>query len=81
MGTIRLEDLQRVCPKCKGEGFVQDWQWVNWWAEHNYPPPDGHPLLGIHEEIPCEECDEIGYIPTEEGAAILEFLNTFRGRR
>jgi hypothetical protein len=78
---LTLDDLQTVCPKCKGAGFVQDWQWIQWWEENVDVPPPGHPLLQIHEEIPCEECDELGYIPTEQGKTLLIFLNHFRGRR
>jgi len=78
---FRLDDLRMVCPKCSGAGFVQDWQWIQWWTENNTIPPQGHPLLGVQEEIPCEQCDEIGYIPTEQGEALLSFLNLFRGRK
>lgn len=78
---IRLEDLQTTCPNCKGAGFVQDWQWIQWWAENSDVPPPGHHLLQIQEEIPCRECDEVGYVPTEQGNILLTFLNTFRGRR
>ncbi len=78
---IKLEDLQKVCTQCKGKGFIQDWQWVQWWAENYLPPPDGHPILDINEEIPCDACNQIGYVPTELGNTILEFLNRFRGRK
>ncbi len=78
---IKSADLQTMCPNCKGIGFIQDWQWVQWWAENNFPPPDGHPILDIVEEIPCYACDEVGYVPTELGYTLLEFLNRFRGRK
>ena len=78
---LTLEDLQTRCPNCNGAGFIQDWQWVQWWEENEQPPPDGHRLLEVQEEIPCEACGEIGFIPTEQGRAILDFLNQFRGRR
>ena len=81
MATLRLEDLRRVCPKCNSAGFIQHWQWVQWWAENNDFPPQGHLLFEIPEEIPCEECDEIGYVPTEQGRVLLEFINQFRGRK
>jgi hypothetical protein len=78
---IKIEDLRKVCPKCEGAGFVQDWQWIQWWAENNTVPPEGHPLLEVREEIPCEGCGEIGFIPTEQGEILLSFLNLFRGRK
>lgn len=78
---FKLEDLQTVCPNCNGAGFIQDGRWVRWWAENDQPPPDGHQLLEIQEEMPCEECGEVGFIPTEQGKALLEFLNVFRGRK
>lgn len=79
--TLKLEDLAIRCPRCAGSGFLQDWRWAQWWSENEGPPPPGHRLLSVHEEIPCSECGEIGLIPTAEGQAILEFLNRFRGRR
>ncbi len=78
---ITIDELRTVCPKCKGAGFIQDWQWAQWWAENNLVPPENHPLHSIHEELPCEHCDEIGYVPTEQGRVLLEFMSTFRGRR
>lgn len=79
--AIKLEDLAVRCPRCEGSGFHQDWRWTQWWSENNSPPPPGHRLHEVQEEIPCAECNEIGFLPTEEGQAILEFMNRFRGRK
>lgn len=78
---VTIEDLQQVCSHCSGSGFIQDWQWVQWWAENDDVPPDGHPLHKIQEEVPCEKCNEVGYVPTELGRVFLEFMNHFRGRK
>ena len=78
---LNIDDLRTICPVCKGAGFIQDSDWAMWWAENDRVPPQGHRLLTIQEEIPCEKCDEIGYIPTEQGRAILEFMILFRGRK
>jgi len=78
---FQLDDLEKICGKCKGSGFIQDWQWIQWWQENDAPPPEGHPLLKVQEEIPCEDCNEIGFIPTPMGTALLEFISHFRGRK
>jgi hypothetical protein len=76
---VKIEDLCTECPVCRGAGFLQDPEWALWWTENDSVPPRGHRLFSVQEETPCEACGEIGYIPTEQGRALLEFLNRFRG--
>lgn len=39
-----------------------------------------HATPGEPEELPCDECDGSGFVPTAAGLAILAFLARHRGR-
>lgn len=51
---------RQVCPKCKGEQYVCHPAWQEYWKD---PANQEQPTMP--EEIPCPECDGVGYIESQ----------------
>jgi len=69
-----MELLDNPCPECKGAGVVQNPIWQKWFENSRELPPEGHWLHQQPEEVECLQCKGRGYVPTNLGCRLLEFL-------
>ena len=76
---IRLQDIEldELCPRCQGDGWVIHPAWSEWWQHNENVPPDDHPVNEWDEEIPCSDCAGQGTRPTAAGAAILSLVRRY----
>lgn len=67
--------LEEPCKRCNTDGYVYNQAWADWSnSGRNAGAPEPQEL----EELPCPDCEGMGSVPTESGAALLAFLNRRR---
>lgn len=78
--------MELLCSHCKGSGFITSPDWLGynakWQDEHVYEMPLSgrdewereRPMPEGPEEIACGECEGIGWVLTEPGRALLDFI-------